>query len=202
MQPVNQPSRLPTSHLFIHWCVQSFVHQQSMYSSSILSATQTSYHPSIHKAIYPISLPSKRHQSIRPCNYQTGIHPFIRRAIITSNHPYSSNLCTYRSSVQPFKPSKHLIIHSTLKLPIQSVIRPSGISLSIHITTQAAIHLFIQWFSCHTLILPTNHTSAIYDFIVHPFLPFSHPNLLSSIHPQSYLSNRSIIQKPLIFSSE
>ena len=107
-----------------------------MYSSSILSATPTSYHPSIHKAIYPISHSSKRHQSIRPSNYQTAIHPFIRRAIITSNHPYSSNLCTHRSS---FQSSKHLIVHSSTKLPIQSVIRPCCISLSIHIATQAAI---------------------------------------------------------------
>ena len=96
-----------------------------MYSSFIPSATQTSCHPSVHKAIYPISHLSNRHQPIHPSYYQVSLHPFIRRAII------------------------------------------------------------------HPLIHPTNHTAAICKLIVNPF---THPNILSSIHPQSYLSNQSYIQ--------
>ena len=136
---------------------------------------------------------STSHLFLEQLCYQSTNHRVIRRAIClsidTSNQSYISNICTRRPS---FQPPKHLIILSSTKLPIQSVIRPSGISLSNHITTQATIHLFIQWASNHTVIHPTNQTAAIYKLIVHPFLLFSHPNILSSIHSQNYLSNQSI----------
>ena len=41
------------------------------------------------------------------------------------------------------------------------------------------------------LIHPNNHTPTIFKLILHPF---SHPNILSSIHSQRYLSNQSSIQ--------
>ena len=195
MQPVKQPSRNLMSHLFIHWSIQSFIEQQSMYSSSIPSATQTSYHPFIHKAIYPISHPSKRCQFIRPSNFSvswTFIHPTSN---FSSNHPYSSNLCTYRPS---FQSPKHPITHPFRKLSIQSAIHLTGISQPIDLTTKSAVRPFIRRAIIHPLIHPTNHTAAICKLIVHPF---THPNILSYILSQSYLSNQSIIQVALIFPS-
>ena len=195
MQPVNQPSRNPVRHLFIQWSIQPTIQQQSVNSSSILSATQTSYHPFIHKAIYPISHPSKRCQFIRPSNFLvswTFIHP---TAIFSYNHPYSSNLCTHCPF---FQSPKHPIIHPFTKLSIQSAIHPTGISQSIHLTTKSAVRPFIRRAIIHPLIHPTNHTAAICKLIVHPF---THPNILSYIHSQSYLSNQSIIQVALFFPS-
>ena len=68
----------PTSHYVNHWSIQPTIQQQSMYSSSCISVTQTSNHAFIHIAIYPISHPSNQYQSIHPSNLQVShasIHP-------------------------------------------------------------------------------------------------------------------------------
>ena len=50
----------------------------------------------------------------------------------------------YVLSFHLFSHPKYLIIHSSAKLFLQSVIHPSGISLSIHLTTRSAIYPFSQ----------------------------------------------------------
>ena len=231
---------------------------QCTHRSSFQPPEHLIIHSSTKLSIQSVIHPSGISLSIHPST-KSAIHPFIRRIIIlsidASKHPYSSNLCTHRSSIQP---PEQLIIHSSTKLSIQSAIHPTGISLSIYLSTKSAIHPFIRraiissivasnhpyssnlcnhlpafqspkypiihpltsYLSnqqsiqpasvypsiflpsqpyihssdeslFHSLMHPNIHTAAINVLIVHPF---SHPNILSSIHPQSYLFNQSFIQ--------
>ena len=135
-------SNEPLRHPLIHSKTIQTIQQQSMYSSSSISVSQTSYHPFIHISIYPISHLSNRNQSIHPSNYQVSHiingHLFIHWSIQPTIQQQSIN----SSSI--LLPPKHLIIHSSTKLFIQSFIHPSGINHSIHLNNQPAIHLFIH----------------------------------------------------------
>ena len=85
---------------------------------------------------------------------------------------YSSNLC---SQLPFFQPTKHLIIHSSTKLFIQSVIHPSGISLSTHLTTWSAIYPFSQRRAINSSNNQSNHSDSI-NLCTHPssFQPPKH----------------------------
>ena len=161
-----------------------------MWSSSILLANRTSYDPSIHKDGHPISHPAKRYQSVRPSNYQVSHTFIIRRAFITSidtsNQPYSSNICIPRSS---FQPSKHLRSHSSTKLSIQSVIHPSGINLSVHLTTKSAIHPFIP----RAFITSIDTSNQPYSSNLSTHRPSFQPPKHLIIHSSTKLSIQSVI---------
>ena len=142
MHPLNQP----TNHRVIQRAINSSIDPSKPLNSSNL-CTQSPYsqplknliiHPSTKLSNYSVIHPSAINLCIH-LTTQSAIHPFIQRGIISSNDPtnhlYSGNLCTHR-------PPKHHIIHP--KLSIQSVILPSGIDLSIHLTDQPSIHPFIH----------------------------------------------------------
>ena len=139
-----------------------------MYSSSSLSFTQLSYHPSIHKAIYPISHPSMRHRYIHPFNYpvsHTSIdsksHYFINWSIETSIQQKSMYSSPMFSATQT---SYHPFIHKAIH---QSIIQLASIFLSIWITSQPASH-------------PSNQSSKIFCLI-------NCPTIQSAIQPSNLL---------------
>ena len=110
--------------------------------------SKTSLFLTFQATIQPVIYPSSNYATSQPT-----IASSVHLSFDTSKYLYISNLCTHRPS---FQSPKHLTIHSSTKLPIQSVIHPSGINLSVHLTTKSAIHIFIR----RAIIIsidPSNH---------------------------------------------
>ena len=190
MQPANQSSRNLTSHFFIPW---SF---QQPYSSKLCThrlAVQSPKHPIIHPftklSTQSVIHPTGIKLSIN-LTTNSSIHPFIHRAIISpidiSNHPYISNLCIHRPS---FQPSMHLIIQLSTKLPVESIIRPSGISLFIPITTQSSIYQIIPW----AIILSIGPSNQTYSSNLCTHRPSFQPAKDPIIRSSTKLSVQSLI---------
>ena len=155
IQPVIYPSsnystsQPSTKHRVIRRAIYLSIDQSSHSYISNFCTHRPSFQPTKHLIIQPFTKlyivhPSGINLSVH-LTTKSAIQPFIRRAFITSidtsNQPYSSKLSTHRPS---FQPPKHLIIHFSTKLSIQSVIHSNGINLSIHLNNQPATHLIIQ----------------------------------------------------------
>ena len=113
-------------------------------------------------------------------------------------HPNIHTAAIYVLIVHPFShPNNLSSIHPQSYLSNQLSIQPASVYPSILVPSQPYIHSSDEPLF-HPLLHPTIHTAAINVLIVHPF---SHPNILSSIHPQSYLFNQSFIQVASVYPS-